>query len=246
MRGKMKILYAGDSQVGGAANYLLGVLGWMKADLVHVPPSEKLPVSLVKKNFDAILLSDFSRKNLPADSEQVIAEKVGAGMGLMMIGGWGSFSGPFGGWKGSRIEKILPVSCLGKDDRTNFPGGAVVRLAQPHASVRGVSFQKAPVICGMNRVLPRKNSRTVLEVRRVLSNGRKVKLEKTGLPLLVTGTHTRTAAFTADFAPHWCGGLVDWGSKTLKLPVNSRIQIQVGDGYARLIASIVTWLASGR
>lgn len=243
----MRILYAGDSPVGGAANYLLGVLGWMKADVTHLPPSEILTPAVAKKEYDAILLSDFSKKNLPEDSEKLLIEKVRQGTGLMMIGGWGSYSGPFGGWKGSRIEDILPVTCLGKDDRTNFPGGAVAGVAKAHASIKGISFTKAPVICGLNKIVPRNDSTTVLQVRGIVSNGKRAALDKTSFPLLVVSKGpARTAAFATDFAPHWCGGLVDWGTKTLTLPVNSTIRIQIGDRYAGLIKSIVTWLSSGR
>ncbi len=240
----MKILYAGDSPVGGAANYLLGVLGSMKARVTHLPPSEKLTRKILSERFDAILLSDFSRKNLPADAEKLLVKQVQSGTGLMMIGGWGSFSGPFGGWKGSQVEKLLPVSCLNRDDRTNFTGGASAGLVSPHPSVKGVSFSQAPVICGMNLVLPKKNSKLVLAARRILSDGKKARLESKAFPLLVTGNAGgRTAAFTTDFAPHWCGGLVDWGGDTQTLPVNSKIRIQVGKRYVQLITSLVSWLA---
>ena len=51
------------------------------------------------------------------------------------------------------------------------------------------------------------------------------------------------AAFLSDFAPHWCGGMVDWGHKTLKLSVEKNIQVQVGDFYARFIGSLLRWLS---
>ncbi len=35
----MRVFYAGDSPVGGAANYLRGVLREMKARVTHLPPS---------------------------------------------------------------------------------------------------------------------------------------------------------------------------------------------------------------
>lgn len=241
----VKILYAGDSPAGGAANYLLGVLGSMKAEVTHVPPSDHLLPEVFKKKFDAVILSDFSKKNLPAASENLILERVRSGTGLLMVGGWGSFSGPFGGWKGSEIEKVLPVNCLNKDDRTNFPGGAVAGLTSAHASVKGISFAKAPVICGMNAVLPKKEAVVVLHARQILSDGKKAALDSKAFPLLVTGAYGkgRTAAFTCDFAPHWCGGLVDWGTRTLTLPVTSSIRIQVGDAYVRLITTLLRWLA---
>src|SRR4051812_29833867 len=103
----MKVLYAGDSPAGGPANYLLGVLRNVKADVCHLPPSEILYPSYLKKHFDAVIFSDYSRNRLPAASEKLLLGQVRSGTGFLMVGGWGSFSGPFGGWKGSSIEKIL-------------------------------------------------------------------------------------------------------------------------------------------
>lgn len=242
----MKVLYAGDSPVGGAANYLLGVLKSMKADVTHIPPAQKMARKDIEKPFDIILLSDYSYKNLLPGAEEAIIKKVKLGAGLLMIGGWGSFSGPFGGWHGSKIEEILPVSCLKGDDRLNFPGGASIGLSQKHPSVKGINLSYAPAICGMNRVIPKKNAKVILHVRKILSNGAKIRLETHKHPLLtVSGwNNVKTAAFSCDFAPHWCGGLVDWGKKTRRLPVNAKIQIQVGDYYVRLISELLGWLAS--
>lgn len=241
----MKVFYAGDSPVGGAANYLLGVLKSVKANVTHVPPAQKTGPADLRMNFDVILLSDYSQKNLLPGAEKAIVEKVKAGAGLMMIGGWGSFSGPFGGWRGSLLEKILPVKCLGKDDRLNFPGGASIAKSASHPAIKSINLSYAPAICGMNRVIPKKDAKVILHVRKILSNGSKIRLDGKQHPLLTVSTGPlKTAAFACDFAPHWCGGLVDWGKKTRRLPVNSKVQIQVGDYYVRLISELLSWLAS--
>lgn len=241
----MKVLYAGDSPVGGAANYLLGVLKFIKADVTHIPPAQKLTRQVVQKPYDVILLSDYSHKNLMPGTEQAIIKKVKEGTGLLMIGGWGSFSGPFGGWQGSLIEEILPVICSKGDDRLNFPGGASIGQTSPHRSVKNINLSYAPAICGMNRVAPKADAQVVLHVRKILSDGKEIRFDSKKHPLLTVleKNGSKTAAFACDFAPHWCGGLVDWGKKTLRLPVNSKIQIQVGDYYARLISEIISWLA---
>lgn len=119
----MKILYAGDSPAGGPANYLLGILKHINSQYVHIPPAVPLEEKWLNLPYDAFILSDYSRKQLSPRMERLIVSRVESGAGLAMIGGWGSFSGPFGGWKGSLIEKMLPVTCLGTDDRVNFPGG---------------------------------------------------------------------------------------------------------------------------
>ena len=241
----MKILYAGDSPAGGPANYLLGILRFIKADFIHIPPSKTLKPGLLKKNFDAIILSDFSRKRVPAISQELIAKKVNGGMGLLMIGGWGSFSGPFGKWHGSLIEKILPVSCLNRDDRINFPGGAWIVQKRKHASLRDASFKNPPVICGLNKVIPKKNSEVLLCAKKIpppnLSSSYAAEYP---LLLIDRDPRKRIAALTTDLAPHWCGGLVDWGSRRLKLPVKGNISVEVGNLYVRFISSLLTWLYS--
>ena len=242
----MKILYAGDSPAGGAANYLLGILKSLKADLFHLAPSEILKARFLQKKYDAFILSDFSRKNLPKDSEKILTEQVEKGAGLLMVGGWGSFSGPFGGWKNSLIEELLPVNCSGHDDRLNFPGGALVLPKEPSPfSLAG--FNSPPVICGLNRVRPKKDSRVVLTARRIEVSSKRGRLAPTlrlahEYPLLVLDPRRKTAALTTDLAPHWCGGLVDWGRKRLRLHVQDEIWIEVGDFYVRLVSSLLRWL----
>ncbi len=248
----MKILYAGDSPAGGAANYLLGVMRSLKADLKHLSPSEILKPAVVQKKFDVIVFSDFSKKQVPAVSEKMVVEQIKQGAGFLMVGGWGSFSGPFGGWQGSLIESILPVSCAKTDDRMNFPGGAVMTAQTPqHPIISAKTLAAPPVICGMNRITPKKQSKVLLTAnpiktqQNVAKRKMRMTFERKGHPLLVVDSNPgkRIAAFATDFAPHWCGGLVDWGKKVLKLSVNSEIQIQVGDYYVDFIASLLRWLA---
>ncbi len=247
----MKVLYAGDSPAGGPANYLLAILRYLKADFLHLPPSQILKPSIFKKRFDLILLSDFSKKQTPEASEQLIADQVFTGSGFMMVGGWGSFSGPFGGWRGSLLERILPVECLGRDDRLNFPQGAVMQVALPHPMFRAISFNKPPVICGMNLIRPKKTGKILLTARKINADqGRanqklQVALDSKEYSLLVIqeDSKMRTAAFAADFAPHWCGGFIDWGNKILKLPVNRQIKVEVGNFYVSFICRLIDWLA---
>ncbi|MBI4970595.1 MAG: hypothetical protein HZC17_02005 [Candidatus Omnitrophica bacterium] len=231
-----KIIYAGDSPVGGAANYLLAILNSLKISYTHVPP-EKI---LKSGRFDAIILSDFSKKNLPADSERKIVDQVERGAGLLMIGGWGSFSGPVGRWRGSQVEKLLPVQCLNRDDRTNFPGGALIALKQKHAMFDGLSFTNPPVICGMNQVRVKKSGRVILTAKKLVNS--------VYYPLLVVDANPakRIAALTTDLAPHWCGGMVDWGKRSVWLPVNSKTSVEVGDSYIRFVSSLVRWLVKER
>lgn len=231
----MKILYAGDSPIGGAANYLLGVLKLLKAEVTHRAPDKVLTPALLKKRYDGIVLSDFSKRKVPASSEEAILRQVERGTGLLMVGGWASFAGPYGGWKGSLVEEILPVACLGRDDRLHIPSGAWMVPKIQHPMFRSLNFKDSPVIVGLNEVRPKKGSRVVLEAK--TKEGRKY-------PLLVIGKKGagRTAAFTTDLAPHWCGGLLDWGRRHVTIPVRDTIPIEVGTHYIKFVASILKWL----
>lgn len=242
----MRLLFAGET-IGGSANYYMGVLNFLKARVTHVPSSKILTPSAVSAAHDAFILSDFSRKNMTAAAEKKIAERVARGAGLMMIGGWGSFSGPFGQWRGSRIEKLLPVRCAKGDDRVNFPQGAYPVLRRNHAIVRGLSWKRPPMFCGLNRLSARPRSVTVLEALPVLARAQPaLRLQSArSVPFLVVNADPtiRTAALATDLAPHWCGGLVDWGPKRMKLRVNDRVQVEVGSDYVRFISGMARWLA---
>lgn len=249
----MKILYAGDSPVGGPANYLLGILKHLRAQYVHIPPSVPLEERWLGMAYDVFILSDYSRKKLSPRMERMLLSRVQGGAGLAMIGGWGSFSGPFGQWKGSLIEKALPVICRNCDDRVNFPGGALILPENPHFMLQGVSFSQPPVICGLNRVQPKKDSTVLLAAKKILTKPRKgspaVSLslgDEYPLLVIANGSSRRIAAFTTDAAPHWCGGLVDWGRKTVRLHVKDDIWVEVGDSYVRFFCNFFKWLAGGR
>lgn len=234
---RLKILYAGDSEVGGPANYLLGIIQSLSADWVHIPPSKKLSHSLFKTRFDVIVLSDFSKKHTPVSSEQAILRQVGRGSGFLMVGGWGSFSGPFGGWRGTKLESILPVNCLERDDRLNIPGGAHVVLKKRHSIFGSLDFKNPPAICGLNQVRPKKKSSVLLTAKRLV--------DRKEFPLLVIDPdpHKRVAALTTDLAPHWAGGLVDWGRRRLQLQVRRNIQVEVGNLYFKFVVNLIRWLA---
>ena len=51
----------------------------------------------------------------------------------------------------------------------------------------------------------------------------------------------RSAAFASDAAPHWVGGLVDWGAKRIAAHAKGGGQVEVGNHYAELFARLVRW-----
>lgn len=239
----MKILYAGDSPEGGPANYMLAVLKHLKARFVHVPPAKKLTPNLFHQHFDAIILSDFPKSKAPSDSEKKIAQQVEGGTGLMMVGGWNSFAS--GGWQNSTVAKILPVDCAEHDDRMNLPSGAVISFKKSHPVFKSIHFKNPPVICGLNRIKPKRGSSVLLSAKKIVthSNSRPA-LDLKEFPLLAVDSNRGKciAAFAADIAPHWCGGLLDWGKSRRKLQVSPTISIEVGEFYLGFLSNLVLWL----
>ena len=245
----MKILLAGEDPAPGSARYLLAVLKAMHATAVHVSSRQRMSARMFRQRYAAILLSDFPSIQAPLSAQQALAEQVRDGTGLLMIGGWASFSGPFGGWHGSLIERLLPVTCQDHDDRINFPSGALLVSKATHAIWGGLSFAHPPIICGLNQVQPTRHSRVLLSARPLLTRSHRglpqVRVSPKEYPLLVIGTQPdrRVAAFATDAAPHWCGGLVDWGERSVRLPVTKRIHAEVGDRYVRLFSCLLRWAA---
>ena len=241
----MKVLLTGEDAVPGSGRYLIGLLRSLRADVAHVPSAARLTPRLAARPVDAVIISDFPAAHAPREAQAAIAEQVARGAGLLMVGGWGSFGGPFGRWQGTAVERLLPVRCAASDDRVHLPSGAVVIPHAPHPILRGLSWTAPPVICGLNRVRPVRASRVLLAARPIRSDrfARTVAL-KHAHPLLVIGTDPgrRTAAFTSDVAPHWCGGLVDWGARRAMLPAGRGCTVEVGDQYLRLFTSLLRWL----
>lgn len=238
------ILYAGDGELDGAARYLYGVMLDMGARITHVPPDRPLAPGLLKKRFDLIILSDMPARHVGAAARRALIRQVERGAGFLMIGGWASFNGPFSGWADSDVVALLPVRCSRTDDRTNFPGGAWIEGEGSHPITAGLPLATPPAICGLNRVTVRKNGRVVLSVRAVKPRGSKVGLDGKRHPLLVVDSspYKRIAALTTDLAPHWCGGLVDWGGRSRKIVIWKKNEIEVGWAYIRLVRNLVLWL----
>ena len=92
-----------------------------------------------------------------------------------------------------------------------------------------------PVICGFNQAEPKNNSEVLVWMNPIKTDGARITLGDR-LPLVIKGEYGkgRTIACLTDLAPHWCGGLVDWGEKRLKLAA-----VEVGDKYTDFIKFLV-------
>jgi len=230
----MRVLFLGEGDITGPARYLAAILKWSRFPFDHRPDQSRLPKAWRAPNrYDVIILSDYRYSSwTPCAKEWLIKEVRENGTGLLMIGGWASFTGLVGGYAGTAIEELLPVRCIPGDDRVNWASGSIIQ---------GVS--DAPVVCGYHRATPKAGMQVKLQLRD-LTIGSTVRLGKPH-PLLVTGAAGigRTAAFLTDCAPHWAGGLVDWGRRRIKVRLNAATTVEVGNQYLSFFKTLIHSLA---
>lgn len=179
--------------------------------------------------YDAVILSDigansflltdetFLRSEVTTNRLHEISEYVREGGGLVMVGGYLSFTGIDGRarYAQSPLAEVLPVEMLDYDDRVEVPQGVTPETAAGHP-VLGRVADRWPRLLGYNRLRAKDDATVVATVGRD--------------PLLVVGAHGsgRTVAFASDCAPHWAPPeFVEWRE------------------YAELWSSIVLW-AGGR
>ena len=125
-----------------------------------------------------------------------LKEWVADGGGLMMLGGWLSFSGAreAGGWRRSLLADALPVECLVGEDLVESSAGFTAELVDgTHPITKGLPWRSFPPIFGYNELLARPDAQVLVRVR------------QTGHPLVVAGTYDkgRILVYASDPAPHW-------------------------------------------
>lgn len=130
------------------------------------------------------------------DRLQLIKEWIHKGGGLMMLGGWLSFSGVQGrsGWGRSLLADILPVDCLLTEDLVESSAGFTAEVLVPeHPAVKGLPWHSFPPVFGYNEVVPKPGAEVLVRVK------------ETGHPLVVAGEYGegRMLVYTSDPAPHW-------------------------------------------
>lgn len=126
------------------------------------------------------------------DKTELIRLFVASGGGLVMIGGYLTFTGieGKGRWGSCPLAAALPVALSDHDDRVELPSGATPTVTADHPII-GDLPPRWPDLLGLNRVEPKPGSVLLATCRTH--------------PLLVVGTYERgrSAAFTSDIAPHW-------------------------------------------
>jgi uncharacterized membrane protein len=242
------ILYLGDTSLDAAAAYLAGVLHAHGIGFNYLASDQKFPQQLLTDNLAAVIISDYPARNFSSEELDLLAARVAAGLGLLMIGGWESFTGAVGGYNRTVLSDVLPVIMQDRDDRVNCPQPCLIEKAADHKILDSLPIEKCPPgIGGFNRFTAKPGSQTILLARRfsVAFEDGSFRLAPCTQPdpLLVIGSHgkARVCVFASDVAPHWVGGLVDWGDARLSAQAPGAGAIEVGNWYATLLANIVNW-----
>ena len=167
---------------------------------------------------NSFLLTDdvFLRSEASVNRLSLLCDYVRRGGGLLMVGGYMSFSGIDGRARFgmSPLAEVLPVTMLAHDDRIEKPEGVSAHVELADHPVLGGTPSQWPLLLGYNRTVAKEESTVVVR------GGED--------PLLVVGEvgSGRTVAFASDFAPHWAPPeFVEW------------------EHYAPLWTSIVRWAA---
>lgn len=130
------------------------------------------------------------------DRLNVIKEWIAGGGGMMMLGGWLSFSGVQckSGWGRSVLQEALPVECLLIEDLIESSAGFTAEVVNAeHPAVKGLPWESFPPIFGYNEVKEKPGGEVLVRVK------------ETGHPLVVAGEYSKGRVFTymSDPAPHW-------------------------------------------
>ena len=148
-----------------------------------------------------------------------VAGRVEQGAGLLMLGGWESYFGRLGEYHQSPLADVLPVVMQQSDDRRNCAQPCLINKVAEHPILEGLPWDQPPGIGGFNAITPKPDAQTLAHVGAVFRASRRPTTSSSSAarksPLLVVGQHGRgrTAALATDVAPHWVGGLVDWGDR---------------------------------
>lgn len=157
------------------------------------------------KQYDVVVLSDvgansfllcdetFLRSEQSVNRLELLAEYVRSGGGLVMVGGYMSFTGIDGRARFgmSPLASVLPVEMLPVDDRIEMPQGLIATFDAPdHPALGGTPAQWPPLL-GYNRLIAKDGSTVISRYGED--------------PLLVVADvgAGRSVAFASDLAPHW-------------------------------------------
>lgn len=243
------VLYLGDTSLSGAAAYLAGLMTRFGIGYDYLPSDQPLSSEQASVQRKLFILSDYPSSNMPPAVQEIVLKQVrDHGAGLLMIGGWESYHGHGGSWDGSPISDALPVEISTEDDRINCDQPALLIATEVHPINDGLPWDlRPPTVGGFNRTVAKPGAATVLMAQRFQATYEGAQFRFTPMeedPILVLGAadRGRTAALMTDLAPHWVGGLVDWGDgERVSAQAPGSWQIEVGNLYAQFVANLLTW-----
>ncbi|HJP36296.1 MAG TPA: glutamine amidotransferase [Gammaproteobacteria bacterium] len=216
------------------AGVFLGALADAGYDVTYVRAHEvslRFPtIRADLERFDIVVLSDIGsnsfllcdetwhRSERTVNRLSLLREYVEGGGGLLMVGGYMSFSGIDGRarYQATPLASILPVTMLERDDRVEMPEGLVATFPNPGHAALGGTPPEWPILLGYNQLQAKPGATVIAEYN--------------GDALLVVDTvgKGRCVAFASDVAPHWAPN-----------------EFMAWPHYAKLWSSIVAW-AAGR
>lgn len=182
--------------------------GWQTDHIPNHTAAKTFPASAeALAPYGVVVLSDITSDTLllhpdttvrgerTPDRLRLIGEHVDGGAGLLMIGGYMSFSGIEGKarYQATRLRDVLPVEMLGIDDRMEEVEGVTPRVVAPdHRVLEGIPTGW-PHFLGYNKLRQRAGTDVLMTIGRDDD------------PFLVLGLHGagRVAAIAGDCAPHW-------------------------------------------
>ncbi len=196
-----------------------------------------------------LIISDYPSKNFTEKQLLYLSERIKGGLGLVMIGGWGSFVGLDGNYHKTPLADCLPVLMQPSDDRMNISSPCLVSYDTHHQIIEGLPFEtNAPVIGGFNAVQAKPRAKIVLNATvykaSKVNHPVEFKIGKS-YPLLVLD-HCglgKVVAFTSDVAPHWVGGLVDWGDERISAHALGANPVEVGCDYVEFFTRMIQWVS---
>jgi uncharacterized membrane protein len=240
-----RVCYLGDDDPGAAAIYLSGIMAHYGLPFDHVPSSRAPDAAFRSCQYALYVVSDYPAARFRPGELEHVAGGVQTGSGLLMLGGWESFHGRLGEYHRSALAEVLPVAMADGDDRRNCAQPCLIQQVAAHPILDGLPWDCPPGIGGFNAFTPQPGAQTLLTaiqfvVRR--SAGHFQFMPGAESPLLVVGEHGRgrTAALATDVAPHWVGGLVDWGDQRVVQEIHGGF-IDVGNWYARFFRNLLVW-----
>jgi Putative glutamine amidotransferase len=248
-----KICYLGDDDLSMAAVYLAGIMTHYGLPFDYIRSDQSPDESFTSTDYALYVLSDYPVANWKPGQLDHLAMAVRGGAGLAMFGGWESYHGLLGEYHKTVLADLLPVVMADTDDRRNFAQPCLVTpKTDDHPIIADLPWQSPPGIGGFNAFEPKPDAETILStVRFSVRHEADWQFEiEEETPLLVVGKagSGRTAALATDVAPHWIGGMVDWGNErvTQQLDPNDPDGpfIEVGNWYAQLFYQLLSWTAA--